>query len=138
MADRVLPMVRLFFPCEDAALDIESAAWILTEPLHTVWIPRESLGRFSVNDLWLCAQLTDGVGEFNLSVEMRNEAGIRVGRSKPSRQAFPGGEQLAVLEVVFHLKDVPIHQPGIHEFRVVANHADDLHGGVVSLRVLQE
>jgi len=130
MAMVVKPIVRLFFPCEDAVLDMEDGAWTLRNPLHTVSLPPGVTG---VGEIWLYAQLTEGVGTFNLSVEMRNEEGIRIGkRSPPSNRNFPGG--VAVVEEVFHLVNVPFPRPGLYEFVLLANHAE-LEGGKTYLRV---
>jgi hypothetical protein len=126
----VKPIVRLFFPCEDATLDLEDESWTLKNPLHTISLPPGATG---VKELWLYAQLTEGVGTFNLSVEMRTEEGIRIGKgSPPSSRSFPGG--VAVVEEVFHLVNVPFARPGLYEFVLLANHAE-LEGGKSYLRV---
>ena len=47
MADSVLPVVRLFFPCDNAVIDLKDMKWSLTNPWHTVAMPpgvREKFG----------------------------------------------------------------------------------------------
>ena len=86
--------------------------------------------------IWLYAQLTDGVGDFNLSVELRNhDTGVQLGRSRPEPWEFVGGDQLTVHEVVFKMTNVPFPKPGLYVFMLKANHAE-LEGGAAYLRVL--
>src|SRR2546423_427124 len=134
MADQVLPFVRLFFACDDAVIDLADMKWGLKNPWHTVWMPPGVTENFGLEELWLYAQLTDGVGEYGLTVEVRNyETGERLGRSAPHRHEFVGGEQLLVTEFVFHLTRVPFPTPGLYVFGLMANHAE-LDGGTSYLR----
>ncbi|MBX9627317.1 MAG: hypothetical protein K2X82_26175 [Gemmataceae bacterium] len=135
MADRVKPVVRLFFPCDDAVIDLADGKWMLKNPWHTVGMPPGVREKFGQRLIWLYAQLTDGVGEFDLTVELRNyDTGERLGRSKPERWDFAGGDQLTVHEVVFKMENVPFPTPGLYVFQLMANHAE-LDGGAAYLRV---
>lgn len=136
MADRVPPIVRLFFPCDSAVLDLADLKWQLTNPWHTVAMPAGVREKFGQKVIWLYAQLTDGVGEFNLTVELRNhDTGEFVGRSRPEWWDFLGGDQLTVHEVVFKMTNVPFPTPGLYMFRLLTNHVE-LEGGIAYLRVL--
>jgi hypothetical protein len=132
----VLPVVRLFFPCDEAALDLADMKWSLKNPWHTVQMPAGVTEKFGQRELWLHAQLTGGLGEFNLTVELReSDSGVRIGRpSPPERFEFVGG-QLAAVEVVFHMVNVPFPTPGHYTFKLLANRAE-LEGGLSELRVL--
>jgi len=135
MADRVKPIVRLFFPCDAAVIDLADNKWELKNPWHTVAMPPGVTEKFGQKELCLFAQLTDGVGDFNLSVELRNfDSGIRLGRSNPEPWDFAGGDQLTVHEVVFKMTNVPFPTPGLYAFHLMANHAET-EGGVAYLRV---
>jgi hypothetical protein len=135
MADRVLPIVRLFFPCDDAVLDLQDMKWSLKHPWSTVAMPPGVRENFGQEFIWLYAQLVEGVGEFMLSVEMRDyETGQWLGRSRPEPWDFAGGDQLAVHEVVFEMVNVPFPRPSLYVFQVMANHAE-LEGGTAFLRV---
>jgi len=61
MANVVKPIVRLFFPCDDAVIDLADMKWKLTNPWHTVGMPPGVTEKFSQEVIWLYAQLTDGV-----------------------------------------------------------------------------
>lgn len=46
-----------------------------------------------------------------------------------------GGNQLAVIDTVFRLTQVPFDEPGLYQFRVMANYAE-LKGQIAEIRVL--
>lgn len=133
MADIVKPIVRLFFACDEAILDLQDEKWTLKNPWCTVAMPPGVTEDFCQEEIWLYAQLTDGLGKFDLSVHLYDETGRRVGRSPPYPREFPGGS--VTVEEVFHLTEVPFDRPGVYEFRLLANHAE-LKGGVFTLRIL--
>ena len=133
MADVVKPIVRLFFPCDEAIFDIADEKWTLKNPWHTVAMPPGITANFYQEEIWLYAQFIGGVGEFYLSVHLMDDAGQVVGRSKPSLWELAGGIQ--VCEEVFHMTNVPFARPGLYEFKLMANHAE-VEGGTVYLRVL--
>lgn len=136
MANRVLPVVRLFFPCDQAVLDLTDMKWSLKNPWHTVQMPPGVSEKFAQRELWLYAQLTGGLGDFNLAVELRDgDTGARIGRpSQPERFEFVGG-RLTAVEVVFKMVNVPFPKAGHYVFKLLANHAE-LEGGTSELRVL--
>jgi len=134
VADVVKPVVRLFFPCDEAVLDLADGKWMLKNPWHTVAMPPGVAGDFVQQEIWLYAQLTGGLGTFYLSVHLHDEDGTRIVKSQPFARDFPGG--LIAVEEVFHLIDIPFDRPGLYEFKLLANHAE-LEGGTVNLRVLQ-
>jgi hypothetical protein len=124
MADRVLPKVRLLFPC-DEAIQLDDGRWVLTNPWSVVHLPD---GISAVEQASMCfyGQLTEGVGEFDLAIQMRylEADGIWkvIGRGKNSlRMNFRGKEQLRVFEQGFSLTKVPFGRPGLYEFRIVAS-----------------
>jgi hypothetical protein len=133
VADVVKPVVRLFFACDEAVLDLEEGKWTLKNPWHTVAMPPGVTKNFCQKEVWLYAQFTGGVGTFSLSVHLLDDAGVVVGKSKPSLWELSGGNQ--VFEEVFHLIDVPFPRPALYEFRLMGNHAE-LEGGMTYLRVL--
>lgn len=136
MADRVKPIVRLFFACDAAVIDLADERWMLKNPWHTVWMPSGVRGGFGPRVIWLYAQLTDGLGDSNLTVELRNyDTGERLGRGEPERWDFDGEDRLTVHEVVFKMTNVPFPVPGLYVFQLMANLAV-MADGTVYLRVL--
>jgi hypothetical protein len=134
VADIIKPVVRLFFACDEAILDLADQKWTLKNPWHTVAMPPGVTGNFAQEEIWLYAQLTGGLGTFRFSVQLRDETGRVVGKTKPSdERALSGGNQ--VFEEVFRLTRVPFDKPGLYEFKLLGNHAD-LEGGTAYLRVL--
>lgn len=135
MADRVLPVVKLFFPCDEATYDPSDEKWVVRHPYFTARMPEGVTENFGALEVWLYAKITDAVGDFALVVEMYNEAGGRIARSAPVARHFPGGGQLDESDEVFVLRRVPFRKPGIYRFKLLANHAET-QGGTVDLRVL--
>jgi len=130
MANRVLPKVRLFFPCDSATLDPADNKWVLKNPWHTVGLPPGASFPFRVVEIWLYAQLTDGIGDFQLSVQLRDsESQTILGTSPPTQREFVGGNQWAVIEEVFHMTMIPFPRANLYEFKLLANHAE-LEGGM--------
>jgi hypothetical protein len=137
MAIRLVPTARLFFPCEEATLDLETSAWHLVRPLHTAHpLPRGQFP-FQVDELWVYAQLTDGVGKFNLSVQVIDfVTGTVLVTSRPEQREFIAGEQWRVFDEVFLLVNLMLPRAGLYEFRLLANHAP-VSGGSSYLRIVE-
>ncbi len=135
MANVVLPKVRMFIPC--VGVDLEPGRpRTIHSPLHTIRMLPGVSKNYLVDALWFYVVLTDGVGTFRLSVEMRGAEDIVVATSKPLAIVFPGGQQLEAQELRICIERVPFARPGIYEFRLVANHAHLEDGGTALLRIL--
>lgn len=125
MADRVIPTVRLIFPADDAILDLADGNWQLKNPWGSVLaLPPGSRFPFRAEEAWVYVQLTDGVGEFRLSVELRQLRDDRtrrtVGWSEATPYNLPGGAQIFSTDAVFRLKNLPFREAGLYEFYVTA------------------
>jgi hypothetical protein len=144
MANGILPRVRLIFPCDDAVRDQRDGKWVLKHPWSTVMLPPGANFPYRLVDLWLYAQLAEGVGRFDLRVEMlqvRDDNTRRaVGSGDPVSMEFPGGSQLLAFDTAFHMKMVPFREAGLYEFRVVVEVDEGrfqaLEGQTALLRVL--
>jgi hypothetical protein len=139
MADRVLPKVSLIFPCSEAVYDLDPEWWTLSDPWTVVLYPPGVHGNFDVPGFAVYAHLTDGVGEFELHIEMRylpeREQPVLVGRGSATRIEFPGGDQLLARDMVFEMRNVPFDRPGDYEFSIWANHVQ-LPGSAARMRVV--
>jgi len=122
MAARVLPRVRLIFPCDDAVARSDGR-WVLTNPRAILAVPAGIAFPVNVREMWVYAQFTDGVGEFDLAMEMRfvqvDDTRTVIGRGKPTRLTFPAGRQLQAFDRAFRLTNVPFKEQGMYEFAVV-------------------
>jgi hypothetical protein len=127
MANVVLPKVRMFVPCLGISLD-PSALRTIYGPLHTIRMPPGIDKNYEVEELWFYVVLTDGVGTFRLSVEMRSVEDIVLAASQPRPVTLVGGLQL---------ESAPFPRPGVYEFRLIANHAHLDDGGTAFIRLLQ-
>ncbi len=142
---RQRPIVRFFAVCADATLaipesgDLQAGWWELHNVLHTVWMPPGIVKGFGQKELFIYAQLTDGLGTFHLGVsveevDLANPKRNRLmGRSYPCPMTFTDPWQ--VVEEVFRLIRVPFPKPGQYRFQLLENGAE-LEGGTVFLRVM--
>ena len=110
MANRVAPKVRLLFACDDA-LQLSDGRWVLTNPWAVLDFP-PGVTRFDQPKIWFYVQLAEGVGEFELTLQMRHfEASgmwTVVGQGKiPIQMDFKGAEQLRVFQRPINLTKVP-------------------------------
>jgi hypothetical protein len=121
MANGQRPTILQFFPCELAVFDLAINSWVLTRPLFETRLPPGATFPFRLIDLALYVQMTDGIGTFNMQVELRVPiTQARVFRTPPHPITFPAN-RMAVIEEVFNLQNVPIRTTGEFEFRLVAN-----------------
>ncbi len=136
MARRIPPVARLFFPCDEADWSSKLNAWVLTHPRHTAALPPGATFPFRATRLWLYAQLTGGVGAFNLSVQFSDYAsGVILGRTRPEYRTYPGGQQWRIAEEVFEVTNLPFPRPEVYVFHLMANFTR-IKGGTAYLRVL--
>jgi hypothetical protein len=125
VADRIRPVVHLLFACDDAVFNLELERWGLTAPWHTVTLPPEVSFPFRAEEFWVYAQLTGGLGEFELGVELRHlvdDGQPRVvGWGRVATVEFPAAERLQAADMVFSLGNMPFREPGIYEIRVLSD-----------------
>jgi hypothetical protein len=144
MAGTVLPTVRLIFPCDDARLDPQTRKWEIRHPWSAVFLPPGARFPFRLIELKVYAQLTDGIGSFNLSVEMlqvRDDGSRRsIGSSAATAMTFPSNQRFLAFDGAFHMKRVPFREAGLYEFRMIAETGEDVYqplpGQTALLRVL--
>ena len=109
MGTNVLPIVRLLFACDAASLDLADDKWVLKNPWSVVMLPEGATFPFRADEFSVYTQLSDGLGEFELSVELRHvqEDEIRrtVGWSKSVSAKFQRGGEMLPLESVFRFKN---------------------------------
>jgi hypothetical protein len=139
MAERVLPIVRLLFACDWAERDEVDEKWLLKNPWAVVSLPQGASFPFDAEEIWLYAQFAEGVGEFQLAVEirqLRDDGSVKtIQRSAPVEADFAGGNQLTVVDLGIRMTNVPFDEPGLYQFRVMANYAE-LSGQLAEIRVL--
>ncbi len=136
MADRVVPLVRLLFPCDTAVIDLGDLTWELKNPLSVVSLPPGAKFPIRAESLWVFAILAEGVGEFDIHVEMRQltEQGRRtVGASAVSRIVFPSAEHLLASSTAFDLSGARFREAGLYEFYAIVE-GEELRGCTAELR----
>ena len=139
------PTVRLMIVCADAVLNLPESMdfslgwWVIHRPFHTVWMPPGISRKFGVNELYVYAQITDGIGEFRLGltveeVDLANPKRDRImGRSEPRTISLENPWD--VIEESFKLTKVPFPKPGQYRFQLTES-GHRLDGGTAYLRVL--
>lgn len=142
MADRVLPLVRLMFLCDTAAIDLADMTWELKNPWLEIALPPGVRFPFRHDGVCVYAQLTDGLGSFDVRVEMRqlmDNGGRRtIGVGASTRVEFPAHRRLFASDVVFEIKRVPFREAGLYEFYLASDVGEQLEGQTAVIRVLAE
>lgn len=135
MADRVLPLVRLLIPC-DKAERTPDGRWLITNPVTMAELPPGDTYPFQQEELFLYAQLGEGVGEFWLKAELYSvqKADLqepiekwelkKLGQSEPIRAEASPSKQLWGLPAVFRFSKITFEKPGIYVFRCFAGYAE--------------
>jgi hypothetical protein len=147
MADRVMPIVHLIFPCDDAVIDLADGKWVLRNPQAITYLPPGASFPFRESELWVYAQLTGGLGRWELAVEVRqkrDDGSYRfVGIGATTELEFEPGPRLVVEATAFGFRNLPFREEGLYEFRVIAQMGDAvaptyeaLSGPVAELRKL--
>jgi hypothetical protein len=132
-------VVRLFVICAKAELNATAEVYTLVDPMVVVQMPPGRTTEHVQEELFLYLQLSDGLGEFDVSVEMWCDhagpefEGVPVVRSPVVRQTFP--HKLTVVEMAFRLDQVPFPKPALYEFVVRAG-GEVVRGETGFIRVL--
>ena len=124
MAEPLLPVVKLFFPCEEAVYDDDAVAYRLLAPFHTLVMPPGVVSRFECDRFDCYIQVSDAIGTFRLAIEvLPGDADVVIYRSRPTEMTFARAARLGVYDVVFRMTGVRFRTPGMYRLRVIANHA---------------
>lgn len=138
MADRILPSVKLIFACDDAVVDLADEKWALKHPWYVVELPAGADFPFDIPDAWVFVRLADGVGTFDIGVELvrLDEDGgeRRVGRSRSVRLTFSAADRWNPADMAFEFGRTTFDRAGIYELRAVAGYAP-LDGTEATFRV---
>ena len=140
------PTARLFVLCAEAALNAPSSGdllegwWELSNLYHTVYMPPGVSSHFQVARFYAYAQLTDGLGDYQIGIsiieaDLANPGRDRVvGHSDPE-PALSFTNPWEVHEVAFTFRDIPFIRPGQYRFELREN-GRPLEGGISFLRVM--
>ena len=134
----MLPIARFFFACDSAVFDLADEKWSVKNPWHTVQMPLGRTKGHRQKELWLYSQLSSGLGDIDLGVELRffdplKADKVVLGRSGVERRTF--SHKLEIHEVVFKMVNVPFPRVGQYEFRMLAR-GQELQNGTAFLDVL--
>jgi hypothetical protein len=125
VAERIRPFVHLLFACDEAVYDTATDRWVLTHPWHAVSLPPEASFPFRSDEFWVSSQLTDGLGKFELGVELRHLLDDQpprvIGWSRIDSFSFSGANRLAATDTAFPLRHVPFREAGLYEIRILAD-----------------
>jgi hypothetical protein len=89
MAAQILPVVKLFFVCEEAAFDPDAAAYRILAPMHALAMPPGVVSKFVCEQFDCYAQLSDALGAFRFSVQvLPGDADVVVHTSDSAHLSF--------------------------------------------------
>jgi hypothetical protein len=136
MSNQVPPVVKLFFPCEEAVFDQDAVAYRLLAPFHTIIMPPGVHEKYECERFDCYAQLSDALGTFRFAVQiLAGDVDVVVYESAPLPMSFSPRSRLGIFDVVFQLRRVRFRRPGFYRLRLLCNHMP-LQDGEMWLRVL--
>jgi hypothetical protein len=83
----VMPIARLFFACAHTEQSVEDRRITIIDPIDSVMVP-QGLSKFSLGPVYFYVQLKEGLGTFYFRIEIRNERGRRLAKTKPREIVF--------------------------------------------------
>ena len=123
MANQVLPVVKLFFVCEEAAFDPDAAAYRILAPTHALAMPPGVTEKFECERFDCFAQVSDALGTFRFTVQvLHGDVEAVVYESGPLEHSFPVRSRLGVTDLVFRMRRVRFRRPGLYRVRLMCHH----------------
>jgi hypothetical protein len=116
----VMPIVRLFFPCAHIDENGEGSITII-DPIDSIFLPPGIEENFTLGPIYLYVQVREGLGEFYFRVEVKEERGRRLGKTKPIQVAFSRGNHDVAEELIFIARELHLAAPGVVRFELFAN-----------------
>jgi hypothetical protein len=136
MANHLLPVGKLFFPCEEAVFDTDAAAYRILGPMHTIVMPPGVTEKFESDAFSCYTQLSDAIGAFRFTVQiLPGDVDVVIYETAPIPMTFSSRSRLGVFDLAFRLHRVRFRSPGLYRVRLLAHHVP-LPEGEAWLRVL--
>lgn len=136
MSSTVVPFVRKLIPCLKVELTGEGADghYVLTEPLTVIDQPDSRI------NLAVYALLVEGIGTVDIQLEVRHtkdgHSFRNIGWSPVVEVSFSTATRgLQGGKLAFALRQLPMMNPGVYEFRITSN-GEDLPGERAEIRVI--
>jgi hypothetical protein len=118
----VTPVVTLMFPCAGAVVDVARNKTVITDPIHAVFYPADAVFPQGSGRLFVYVHLRESVGPFNCRIEVRDEDGRFLVRTRPKRIEMDVDRRFLGEELVFELPLFQIHEVGVLRIALFANH----------------
>jgi len=116
----VMPIARLFFACAHIDKNDQDGRITIVDPIDSIMVP-EGLSKISLGPIFFYVQVKEGLGTFYFRIEIRNERGRRLAKTKPRELVFSEKNHNAVEELVFKIRDLQLNSAGIVQFDLFAN-----------------
>src|SRR4051794_1348455 len=97
----VMPIVRLFFPCAHIEENTENGSITIVDPIDSVFLPTGVSENFVLGPIFHYAQIKEGLGTFYFRVEVSDDRGRRLSKSKPQKLSFTRRNHNTAEELVF-------------------------------------
>lgn len=136
MADLLLPVVKLFFPCEEATFDQDRLGLVLAVPFQAIAIPTNAAFPYECSSFVCYAMLSDAIGTFRFSVAVMYEESERVlTRTAGVTLTFGTAARFGTQDFAITIPVVRFPRPGVYSLQLMCNELP-LENGAFALRVL--
>ncbi len=116
----VMPIARLFFPCANAEQD-DAGNTTLVNPIDSILLPTGVEKNFTLGPIFFYLQVKEGLGTFYFRIEIKNERGRRLARTKPRKVVFTKQKRTVADEVIFKIREFRAESAGVIAFELFAN-----------------
>jgi hypothetical protein len=116
----VMPIVRLFFPCAHIDENGEGSITIV-DPIDSIFLPPGIEENFTLGPIYLYVQVKEGLGSFYFRVEVKEERGRRLARTKPMQVTFSRKNHNVAEGLIFIVRDLHLAEPCVVRFELFAN-----------------
>lgn len=125
---RVAPRLDVAVLCSRVGYDADNRIVSLHEPLHTVALGPDALGRLLAPEfaLYIVLVADNAQGDFEFSVEVRTESNVIIRPGRIERHPVSFASQyypFAPFEHVFLIRDLVFPAPGWYHFHAMNRHA---------------
>ena len=121
----VPPQVHLFFACADAQVDENNNAVTLWNPIRSLYLPKDVTFPYPCGVIFFYIFLAEGLGKYHCRIEVKDDDGKIVARTKPKTVEFNAGNRSDGVEFIMRFPGFDLPHTGVYEFALCANYVED-------------
>jgi hypothetical protein len=118
----LISSVRLFFVCAHGEVDTSSEKTTLIDPVFELTLPEHPEFPFVVGSMYAYANLSGGLGVFRIHIEISDEQGRLITKTKPVPVEQSVSNRRAGSEFLFEMPEFRIENAGVYTVGLYQNY----------------